>query len=161
MSNIEELKKSHQQLIDQAAAVMLCIEKLDKKEAFNKAPEDGEEYWYIGGDGKVNETTFYSHYTSDANSIAVGNWFWTEEEAEKAALRFKVDLLLSKEAKRLNTEGSDDEWLVTIMGGSLRPMTNTSWDTGRVKFSTEAAVREAVSNVGLELIKKAWSEGND
>ena len=161
MSNeIEELKKSHQQLIDQAAAVMLCIEKLAKKQSVASAPEHGNQYWYVGNDGEVYETTFYASCGSDRDRVAIGNWFWTEEEAERAALRIKVNLLLRKEAEKLNGEGAPDFFLyynktelnTGLIGNDEFPV---------VLFTSKGIALEAASNVGIDLIKQAWSRDND
>ena len=160
-SNIEDLKSSHQQLIDQAAAVMLCIEGLIEKEVLVKTPKEGEGYWFIGGDGHTYETTYYTHWPSAIDKIATGNWFWTKEEAEKADLRIKVDLLLRKEAEKLNNNTHPMHYLFAdgeCMEVSSLVSTETAPD---VLFSSREIALQAASNVGEDLIKKAWSRDND
>ena len=156
MSDIEELKEMHQKLIDQAEGVMGAIDRLKEDKTAWK-PSGGCHFYYIDSDLVVEDKNYSCGSSMDELRINGGNFFESKQGAEKAALRVKVELLLRKEAARLNTKGVLLAWFTAINDGRLTPMTNTSWDTGRVMFSSEEAVREAAKNIGVDLIKKAWS----
>ena len=86
--------------------LQLAIKRLAKKTPF--VPKDGEEYYSILlSIEKPYKSTFYEYIFSDELNKAIGNYFRTEEEAEKnkgkIISRFKTLLkyaeLIAKEDK--------------------------------------------------------------
>lgn len=53
-------------------------------------PKDGEEYYYIDGEGEVRFTKYSLIFSYDRVHKEIGNCFQTREEAEAMAEKFKV-----------------------------------------------------------------------
>ena len=59
-------------------------------EEWEDAPEEPKEYWYIDADGKLLCEPSDDRCEFDNNCRGIGNYFGTEEEAEKAVEKLKA-----------------------------------------------------------------------
>lgn len=101
MKNLEELKKKYEELGKE-------IERLENQNDVNWRAELGEKYFYIG--------TFGETYSSNDNNdmfdngrYAMGNYFKTEEQAEKILEKIKIYVKLKRLAAKLN-DGQEIDW---------------------------------------------------
>ncbi|WP_373751880.1 hypothetical protein, partial [Jeotgalibaca porci] len=69
------------------------LEELTKEE--REFPQDGDAYWFIDDEGGMS-STFYKNYYLDIYRQKIGNIFRTEEEAEFAAKKLRVEAELRK-----------------------------------------------------------------
>lgn len=98
--NMEELKKQIEELQKQVARLEGGCKRW-------KAG-DGEKYYYIYGNGDIDYSTNQNGETS-TDHYNLGNYFQTEEEAEKTVEKFKIYIQLKDLALSLN-KGEEIDW---------------------------------------------------
>ena len=64
--------------------------------------DESEEYYYISDIGSILKTTFDKNYKPDVFRKSIGNYFATEEDAEKAIKKLKNKVYKSKKYPSLN-----------------------------------------------------------
>lgn len=127
------------------------LEELAKEE--QEFPQDGDKYWYMDDEGAVF-CEFYNHYI-DKYHQEIGNSFRTEEEAEFAVEKLKVEVELRKYSDSWNLEKTQRTF-------------SLNWETGKLEveypdynqfpnsyyFDSINGLRLAIETVGEERIKK-------
>ena len=100
MENLQELERKYEELGKE-------IERL-KKQQNNGRVEEYEDYYYINDDGDVYDDE-ENYMNTDDNRYKLGNYFKTEEEAEKTIEKIQIYMELKRLAKRLNN-GREIDW---------------------------------------------------
>lgn len=127
------------------------LEELAKEE--QEFPQDGDKYWYMDDEGAVF-CTFYVNRYIDGYRQDIGNIFRTEEEAEFAVEKLKVEAELRKFGKSPNVD--EVNWFIvcTYSGEVCSSYAIEGIYQGVIYFESEEKVKQAVSTVGAERIKK-------
>lgn len=125
-------------------------------------PKIGEHYWYLYGDGKISTITWCGSKL-DADRYKLGNCFRTEEEAEFAREKKKVEVELERYAKEYN-DPERDVWngfneRCGIRYDCLRGDLDTSTmyqfrDIGAIYFTSKEIAEDAANKVGAKRIMK-------
>ena len=125
-------------------------------------PKIGEHYWYLYGDGKISTITWCGSKL-DADRYKLGNCFRTEEEAEFAREKKKVEVELERYAKEHN-DPERDVWngfneRCGIRYDCLRGDLDTSTmyqfrDIGAIYFTSKEIAEDAANKVGAKRIMK-------
>ena len=141
LNRIEELEKELLELKEQV------------KEQ-QKFPQSGERYWYSNGGGMVN-SCFWKSEQFDLNRYRIGNMFKTEEQAEFAVEKLKVEAELRK-FSRLFADGEENNHIkYSPSFDELSVLTSFSYqDQGVFYFESREKVQQAIDTVGEERIKK-------
>ena len=117
-------------------------------------PQDGDAYWFIDDEGGMS-STFYKNYYLDIYRQKIGNIFRTEEEAEFAAKKLRVEAELRKFSRPFEYGKFNYYLLFDIDGNNFRTdVTSYCPSQGAIYFESEEKAQEAVSTVGKERIKK-------
>ena len=112
MNEIEKLKEKQEELKREIEELDTQINELEEKEITKSGKRwrgvKGRFYWYIESDCKV-----YDEYEKDDDygnaRYKIGNYFRTEEEAEKMVEKIKIYTRLKDLALRLN-QGRKVDW---------------------------------------------------
>ena len=116
-------------------------------------PQSGERYWCISGSW-VN-SFFWKSEQLDLDRYRIGNIFKTEEQAEFAVEKLKVEAELWKFSRPFEYGKFNYCLLFDIDGNSFRTdVTSYCPSQGAIYFESEEKAQEAVSAVGKERIKK-------
>ena len=117
-------------------------------------PQSGERYWYSNGGGMVN-SCFWKSEQFDLNRYRIGNMFKTEEQAEFAVEKLKVEAELRK-FSRLFADGEENNHIkYSPSFDELSVLTSFSYqDQGVFYFESREKVQQAIDTVGEERIKK-------
>ena len=164
MIDISVLPEAEQDLIK--ALFDKCCERVKPKvvEVKRKVwkPKIGEHYWYLYGDGKISTITWCGSKL-DADRYKLGNCFRTEEEAEFAREKKKVEVELERYAKEYN-DPERDVWngfneRCGIRYDCLRGDLDTSTmyqfrDIGAIYFTSKEIAEDAANKVGAKRIMK-------
>lgn len=164
MIDISVLPEAEQDLIK--ALFDKCCERVKPKvvEVKRKVwkPKIGEHYWYLYGDGKISTITWCGSKL-DADRYKLGNCFRTEEEAEFAREKKKVEVELERYAKEHN-DPERDVWngfneRCGIRYDCLRGDLDTStmyqfMDIGAIYFTSKEIAEDAANKVGAKRIMK-------
>ena len=128
------------------------LEELAKEE--QEFPQSGERYWYSNGGGMVN-SCFWKSEQFDLNRYRIGNMFKTEEQAEFAVEKLKVEAELRK-FSRLFADGEENNHIkYSPSFDELSVLTSFSYqDQGVFYFESREKVQQAIDTVGEERIKK-------
>lgn len=98
--------REHPKLLDE------WFEKIEEKKYGGRVPKNGDEYWYIAGDGTIL-SSIWSGYgkvcSADASRFESGSAFWTREEAEKELKRRKAYVILKDDTKGFEPNWTDGE----------------------------------------------------
>lgn len=162
--DISVLPEAEQDLIK--ALFDKCCERVKPKvvEVKRKVwkPKIGEHYWYLYGDGKISTITWCGSKL-DADRYKLGNCFRTEEEAEFAREKKKVEVELERYAKEYN-DPERDVWngfneRCGIRYDCLRGDLDTSTmyqfrDIGAIYFTSKEIAEDAANKVGAKRIMK-------
>lgn len=127
------------------------LEELAKEE--QEFPQDGDKYWYMDDEGAVF-CEFYNHYI-DKYHQEIGNIFRTEEEAEFAVEKLKVEAELIKYSDSWNLEKTQRTFSLNWETGKLEveyPDYNQYPDS--YYFDSINGLRLAIETVGEDRIKK-------
>ena len=128
------------------------LEELAKEE--QEFPQSGERYWYSNGGGMVN-SCFWKSEQFDLNRYRIGNMFKTEEQAEFAVEKLKVEAELRK-FSRLFADGEENNHIkYSPSFDELSVLTSFSYqDQGVFYFESREKVQQAIDTVGEDRIKK-------
>lgn len=140
----EELKALKERIVE--------LEELAKEE--QEFPRDGDVYWLINTDGETNWVRWHGAEIENKR-LSFGNIFRTEEEAEFAAEKLKVEAELRKFSKPFEIWG--DNFVMVFDGAfSEQAIKNMSIINmqGAIYFESEEKVRQAIESIGEERINK-------
>ena len=116
-------------------------------------PQSGERYWCISGSW-VN-SFFWKSEQLDLDRYRIGNIFKTEEQAEFAVEKLKVEAELRKFSRPFEYGKFNHYLFLDIDGDSFRTdFTSYCPPQGAIYFESEEKAQEAVSTVGKERVKK-------
>ena len=117
-------------------------------------PQDGDAYWFIDDEGGMS-STFYKNYYLDIYRQKIGNIFRTEDEAEFAVEKLKVEAELRKFSRTFEDDISD--WYIYYDTESQRIYTDSRMycqTQGAIYFESEQVAQQAIELVGEDRIKK-------
>lgn len=103
MNEIKKLKEKQEKLKKEIEKLEMQIKELkeQKKKCKRWRAKENELYWFISPNG-VAYHTMELNDSSDRRSYEIGNYFRTEEEAEKMVEKIKIYTRLKDLALRLN-----------------------------------------------------------
>lgn len=117
-------------------------------------PKVGDEYWYLSSNGYI-----LNGYKDDIDGIEVGlleigNIFRTEEEAEFAVEKLKVEAELRKFSRSPNVSGV--HWFIVCadLEEVYTLYTTQEISQGTIYFESKKVAQQAIKTVGAERIKK-------
>lgn len=128
------------------------LEELAKEE--REFPQEGDAYWFIDDEGGMS-STFYKNYYLDIYRQKIGNIFRTEEEAEFAAKKLKVEAELRKFSRPFENGKFNHYIFFYIDGDSVEVGYKTGCHSqGAIYFESEEKAQQAIESVGIDRIKK-------
>ena len=117
-------------------------------------PQYGDTYWCINAYGGVSKET-WDGYDIEKDILEIGNGFRTEQQAEFAVEKLKVEAELRKFSRPFEYGKFNYCLLFDIDGNNFRTdVTSYCPSQGAIYFESEEKAQEAVSTVGEERIKK-------
>lgn len=132
-------------------------EETDKEQDVNvKKPQYGDTVYYINYIGRIRKRTWIND-EDDIDMWELGNIFFTEEEAEFAREKKKVEVELERYAKEHNAPTLEDEYFI------LYDEYNEEFDydvwadyipQGAVVFASKQLVFDAIEAIGKDRILK-------
>ena len=144
MSLQEELKALKKRIAE--------LEEQAKEE--QEFPQDGDAYWFIDDEGGMS-STFYKNYYLDIYRQKIGNIFRTEEEAEFAAKKLRVEAELRKFSRPFEYGKFNYYLFLNIKSDSLdTQFTSYCPPQGAIYFESGEKAQQAIEAVGAERIKK-------
>ena len=149
----EEINELNKQIDAQNKYVKSLIDKLEAATE-GEFPQYSDVYWFIN-DEDVVYCTVYENHQIDRHRQLIRNFFQTEEEAEFAVEKLKVEAELWKFSRPFEYGKFNYCLLFDIDGNNFRTdVTSYCPSQGAIYFESEEKAREAVSTVGEERIKK-------
>lgn len=149
------LKEEIKALKEQIYASEVLLSKLEElaKEG-QEFPQVGDTYWRIDDIGSV-DNNFYNDYYGDHHRQAIGNFFKTEEQAEFAVEKLKVEAGLREFSRPFEYGENCTEFYYDHEFGGIKFCTLTASQTqGAIYFESREKAEEAIDTVGEERIKK-------
>ena len=120
----------------------------------NEFPQKYDNYWYVDDDTEILSMNWYnSEY--DQGRLSIGNVFRTEQEAQFAVEKLKVEAELRKFSRPFEY-GKFNYYLFFVIDGDNLKIDFTSYcqPQGAIYFESEEKAQQAVSTVGEDRIKK-------
>ena len=128
------------------------LEELAKEE--QDFPQDGDGYWCIEDSTEVGRF-IWDGDDFDNELLSVGNVFRTEEEAEFAVEKLKVEAELRKFSKPFEYGKFNYYLFFDIDGNSFRTdFTSYCPPQGTIYFESKEKAQQAIESVGIDRIKK-------
>ena len=149
--NVQEQIKVLKAQISSSQELLTKLEDQIKKE--QEFPKMGDIYWRIDDRGSV-DNCMYNNYYTDNHRQAIGNFFKTEEQAEFAVEKLKVE----KEVNDFRSPfifGRRNWYLFMDENKQIFPIFDLDEVTyGVVYFESKEKAEEAIEAVGTDRIKK-------
>lgn len=127
-----------------------------KQDAKVKKPQYGDTVYYINYIGRIRKRTWIND-EDDIDMWELGNIFFTEEEAEFAREKKKVEVELERYAKEHNAPTLEDEYFI-LYDEYNEELDYDVWadyiPQGAVVFASKQLVFDAIEAVGKERILK-------
>lgn len=116
-------------------------------------PQEGSKYWYIDDESGVLHTTYDNHYV-DRYHQTTGNIFKTEQEADFAVEKLKVEAELRNFSRKF--VWGEENWILYMSAykNIFLGYENDEVSQGVIYFGSEDKALEAIETVGAERIKK-------
>lgn len=116
-------------------------------------PQDDDNYWYIDETGEVLIES-WDGLSSEIDMLEIGNIYKTEDEAEFAVEKLKVEAELRKFSTPYKILSRN--WLITeAKDGTIEALWSfRSKSQGTLYFESKEKVQQAIKSVGEERIKK-------
>lgn len=150
--NVQEQIKVLKEQIYSSQELLTKLEDQIKKE--QEFPKMGDIYWRIDDRGSV-DNCMYNNYYTDNHRQAIGNFFKTEEQAEFAVEKLKVEAELRKFSRPFEYGENCTEFYYEHEFGRIMFLTLTASQTqGAIYFESKKKAEEAIDTVGEERIKK-------
>ena len=125
-------------------------EQIEREQPF---PREDDEYWYANENGEVFRDE-WGDFGYEKSMLTIGNVFQTENEAEFAVEKLKVEAELRKFSRpfkngqpNCNIILSDNENVSTAYWKEIQTQ-------GSIYFESEEKAQQAIESVGEERIKK-------
>ena len=131
------------------------VAELEKQvEQEKEFPQEDDMFWFINIFGKPIGSTL-GESTTNKQLIEIGNIFKTEEQAEFAVEKLKVEAELRKFSRPFEYGKFNHYLFLDIDGDSFRTdFTSYCPPQGAIYFESEEKAQQAISTVGEERIKK-------
>lgn len=127
-----------------------------KQDAKVKKPQYGDTVYYINYIGRIRKRTWIND-EDDIDMWELGNIFFTEEEAEFAREKKKVEVELERYAKEHNAPTLEDEYFI-LYDEYNEELDYDAWadytPQGAVVFASKQLVFDAIEAIGKERILK-------
>lgn len=127
-----------------------------KQDAKVKKPQYGDTVYYINYIGRIRKRTWIND-EDDIDMWELGNIFFTEEEAEFAREKKKVEVELERYAKEHNAPTLEDEYFI-LYDEYNEELDYDVWadyiPQGAVVFASKQLVFDAIEAIGKERILK-------
>lgn len=131
-------------------------------------PKNNEKYFFISGCGVINSFRWINDST-DNGCYGIGNCFKTEEEAEFALEKAKVETELRRFAEENNeyeidwTDEDQEKWCMyySYMDGDVYFTNAYCHKRNDIYFSSKKIGAQAVDSIGKERLKKYYFEVED
>ena len=126
-------------------------------------PKNNEKYFFISGCGVINSFRWINDST-DNGCYGIGNCFKTEEEAEFALEKAKVETELRRFAEENNeyeidwTDEDQEKWFMYYNCDmkKIDIIYNTVLKTHCIYFSSKKIAKQAIDYIGEERLKKYY-----
>lgn len=119
-------------------------------------PQDGDKYWSVDSEGWVYGP--YEYLSGDEMDLcrsSIGNTFQTEEQAEFAAEKLKVEAELRKFSRPFKEDDYNSFIEFYMFDKTLTVDSNEYWQTqGVIYFESDKKAQQAIDTVGADRIKK-------
>lgn len=117
-------------------------------------PQYGDTYWCINAYGGVSKET-WDGYDIEKDMLVIGNGFRTEQEAELAVEKLKVEAELRKFSRPFKEDDYNSFIELYMFDKTLTVDSNEYWQTqGVIYFESDEKAQQAIDTVGEERIKK-------
>lgn len=147
----EEIKVLREQISSSQELLTKLEEQIKKEQEF---PQVGDEYWFIDDRGMVFDSEF-KNKKSDKDSLEIGNFFQTKEQAEFVVEKLKVEAELREFSRPFEYGENCTEFYYDHDFGRIMFCTLTASQTqGAIYFESREKAEEAIDTVGEERIKK-------
>lgn len=127
-----------------------------KQDAKVKKPQYGDTVYYINYIGRIRKRTWIND-EDDLDMWELGNIFFTEEEAEFAREKKKVEVELERYAKEHNAPTLEDEYFI-LYDEYNEELDYDVWadyiPQGAVVFASKQLVFDAIESIGRDRIIK-------
>jgi len=127
-----------------------------KQDAKVKKPQYGDTVYYINYIGRIRKRTWIND-EDDLDMWELGNIFFTEEEAEFAREKKKVEVELERYAKEHNAPTLEDEYFI-LYDEYNEELDYDVWadyiPQGVVVFASKQLVFDAIESIGKDRILK-------
>ena len=127
-----------------------------KQDAKVKKPQYGDTVYYINYIGRIRKRTWIND-EDDLDMWELGNIFFTEEEAEFAREKKKVEVELERYAKEHNAPTLEDEYFI-LYDEYNEELDYDVWadyiPQGAVVFASKQLVFDAIESIGKDRILK-------
>ena len=146
----EEILKIKNEMIDEFDKRVEAL-----KEEEQEFPRDGDEYWYVDDVGDIlNEK--WDGLDFEEYRLEIGNIYKTEDEAEFAIEKLKVEAELRKFSRTVFKEDEDNYFIqINASHQNLVVDTDEGYQTqGAIYFESRAITLQAIQSVGEDRIKK-------
>lgn len=128
-----------------------------KQDAKVKKPQYGDTVYYINYIGRIRKRTWIND-EDDLVMWELGNIFFTEEEAEFAREKKKVEVELERYAREHNGSIRSDSFYLLYNNKSGEKLDYDVWSTckpqGGVQFTSKQLVFDAIEAIGKDRILK-------
>ncbi len=128
-----------------------------KQDAKVKKPQYGDTVYYINYIGRIRKRTWIND-EDDLDMWELGNIFFTEEEAEFAREKKKVEVELERYAKEHNGPTRSDSFYLSYNDSSDEKLDYEVWSVrrplGAVPFTSKQVLDDAIETVGKDRILK-------
>ena len=117
-------------------------------------PKMGDIYWRIDDRGSV-DNCMYNNYYTDNHRQAIGNFFKTEEQAEFAVEKLKVEAELRKFSRPFEEDENNYYLEYRSSDKAVTTYCCQRYQTqGVIYFESSEKAQQAIESVGEERIKK-------
>lgn len=145
----EEILKIKNEMIDEFDKRVEAL-----KEEEQEFPQDGDVYWYIDSDGDVLNDE-WGGFASEEGMLEIGNIFKAKDQAEFAVEKLKVEAELRKFGRPFECGKVNHCLLYDTDSDYLEfDIRNYYMTQGSIYFESAEKVRQAISEIGEERIKK-------
>ena len=165
MNEIKKLKEKKEELkkeIEKLGTQIKGLEEQKKKCKRWRAQED-KDYWYIDSDCEIYKE-FDRNDDYDNARYIIGNYYKTEEEAEKTVEKTKIYTRLKDLALRLNegrevdwNDSAQDKWYIYYKYNSLTTTVSYGYqDIGQIYCLDKNFLEIAKQEIGEDNLKKLF-----
>lgn len=129
-------------------------------------PSLGDLYYYINSNGDIK----FSYYnTRSIDKRCIGNYFKTEEQAERIVEKVKVikelqDFALDNNEEEIDwVDNEQDKWELSYKDSNVEPICNNYYraQAFNIYFTSLEIAKEAIKTIGEDRIKKYYFDIED